>query len=79
MVIRALGPSLGAAGVANPLADPVLELHDSNGAVVATNDNWQTTQGPELEASGLAPNDAEEAAILATLAAGRLYRDRERP
>lgn len=70
VVIRGLGPSLGAAGVANPLANPVLELHDSNGAVVATNDDWETTQGAELQASGLAPTDSAEAAILATLAPG---------
>lgn len=39
VVIRAIGPSLAAAGVAHPLANPLLELHDSTGAVVATNDD----------------------------------------
>lgn len=70
VVIRGLGPSLGSAGVANPLMNPVLELHDTNGVVVASNDNWQATQGAQLQATGLAPNDPAEAAILATLAPG---------
>lgn len=70
VLVRGLGPSLGTAGVANPLADPVLELHNSDGVVVATNDDWQSTQGAAIEASGLAPEDPAEAAILATLAPG---------
>ncbi|MEO8724579.1 MAG: NHL repeat-containing protein [Acidobacteriaceae bacterium] len=70
VLVRGLGPSLGLAGVTNPLADPVLELHNSNGVVVATNDNWQSTQSVAIQASGLAPNDPAEAAILATLTPG---------
>src|SRR5204862_6582122 len=34
VIVRALGPSLGNAGVANPLPDPALELHDSNGTLL---------------------------------------------
>ncbi|MEO8724578.1 MAG: NHL repeat-containing protein, partial [Acidobacteriaceae bacterium] len=70
VLVRGLGPSLGAAGVANPLANPVLDLHDSNGALVASNDNWQAAQSTEIEATGLAPTKTMEAAILATLAPG---------
>ncbi len=70
VLVRGLGPSLGTAGVSNPLTDPVLELHDSNGTVIATNDNWAATQRAAIQASGLAPNDPAEAAILATLAPG---------
>ena len=70
VIVRAIGPSLGAAGIAGALADPTLELHDSNGAVVASNDNWKGTQKSEIEATGLAPSDDRESVILQTLAAG---------
>lgn len=43
VVVRALGPSLRDKAVPNPLQDPRLELHDQNGAVVASNDDWRTT------------------------------------
>lgn len=43
VLLRAIGPSLGDAGVANPLADPTLELHDAAGATIASNNDWQTT------------------------------------
>ena len=68
MIVRAIGPSL--AGIANALADPVLDLRDANGALVASNDNWQGTQKSEIEATGLAPTDTRESAIVRTLAAG---------
>lgn len=70
VVVRAIGPSLTQAGVANPLADPILELHNSSGAIVASNDDWQDTQEAEITASGLAPTDPNESAIYATLPAG---------
>ncbi len=70
VVVRAIGPSLGAAGVANPLQDPTLELHDSSGAIIASNDNWKDSQQAEIEATGLAPTDDRESAIEATLASG---------
>jgi hypothetical protein len=68
VIVRAIGPSL--AGVTGALPDPILELHDSNGATVASNDNWKATQKSAIEASGLAPNDDRESAILKTLSAG---------
>src|SRR5262249_35795269 len=43
VIIRAIGPELGQYGVPNPLADPTLELHDGTGALIGSNDNWQTT------------------------------------
>jgi sugar lactone lactonase YvrE len=70
VVVRALGPSLAAAGVANPLADPTLELHNASGAIVASNDDWQETQEAQIAATGLAPTDPNESAIYATLPAG---------
>jgi hypothetical protein len=70
VLLRALGPSLGELGVANPLADPMLELRDSNGTLIASNDNWKSDQQTEIEATGLAPADDAEAALLATVVSG---------
>ena len=70
MVVRALGPSLSGAGVSNPLSDPVLELRDGSGALVASNNDWQDTQKTQITASGLAPANPKESAIFATLPAG---------
>jgi hypothetical protein len=46
IVIRGLGPSLTAFGVPNALADPTLELRDSNGVLLASNDNCQGSPPP---------------------------------
>jgi len=79
VIIRAIGPELTQYGVPNALANPTLELHDSTGALIATNDNWRTTiiggiittnQVREITASGLAPADGRESAIIAELPAG---------
>jgi len=70
VVARAIGPSLSQAGVTNPLTNPTLELYDSSGALIASNDDWQDTQEAEIMASGLAPSDPNESAIFATLPAG---------
>jgi len=70
VVVRGIGPSLTQAGVPNALQDPTLDLHDGNGAIIASNDNWKDTQQLEIEATGLAPNDDRESAILATLVQG---------
>jgi hypothetical protein len=67
VVVRAIGPSLTAFGVAGALEDPILELHDKNGVLITSNDNWKETQQSEIEAAGLAPSDDRESAILATL------------
>ena len=70
VIARALGPSLGAAGVTGALQDPTLELHDSNGGLVALNDNWRDTQEGIISSTGLEPTDDREAALFAHLAAG---------
>ena len=70
VVVRALGPSLAQAGVSDFLGDPVLDLRDPNGALVASNDNWADTQQTEIEGSGLAPTETQEAAIYKTLSSG---------
>ncbi len=67
VVIRAIGPSLPVAG---PLADPVLELHNPDGTLIAVNDDWQQTQSAQINSLGLAPTDPRESAIYATLPAG---------
>jgi hypothetical protein len=56
--------------VTNALADPTLELHDSNGAVLSSNDNWRTDHEAEIEATGLAPKNDLESTILMTLPPG---------
>jgi uncharacterized protein GlcG (DUF336 family) len=70
VIIRAMGPSLGNYGVTSALADPTLELHDAAGAVIATNDNWADAQQDEVEATGIAPPDELESALVRTLAPG---------
>ena len=70
LVVRAIGPTLASPTIPDPLLDPTLELHDGNGALLQSNNNWRDTQEAELSASGLAPNDDREAALLATLAPG---------
>jgi len=73
VVVRALGPSLAQAGINNPLGNPILELFDNNGQIVAFNDNWQDdpSQAAELQQLNLAPADAAEAAIVAVLPPGQ--------
>jgi hypothetical protein len=70
VIVRAIGPSLGAFGVSGALQNPVLELHDGTGAVIATNDDWRTDQEQEIDATGLAPSNDLESVILADLAPG---------
>jgi Matrixin len=71
LILRAIGPSLAAMGVANAMADPNLELHDSTGAVIAANNDWLvSTQVVEIQQSGVAPSNKAESAIIATLAPG---------
>lgn len=70
VVIRALGASLLEAGISNVLPDPVLELNDAAGNSLARADNWREIQEAELIASGLAPTNDSEAAIVQALAPG---------
>ena len=72
VVVRAIGPSLVDAGVAEALLDPTLELHDSSGNLIASDDNWRddSAQEAQLEADGLAPTDDRESALDVTLVPG---------
>jgi hypothetical protein len=69
IVIRGIGPSLIAFGIANALADPTLELRNSSGTLLASNDNWGNN--PELIAAGLPPTNPLEAGIAITLGPGQ--------
>jgi hypothetical protein len=80
VIIRAIGQELTQYGVPNALANPTLELHDTTGALIASNNNWVTTiiggiitssQVHEIQASGFAPTDPFESAIIADLPAGK--------
>ena len=72
IVVRGIGPSLTAAGLPDALADPVLELRDTNGTLLVANNDWQDNpaQAAELMAAGLAPASTLESAIAATLPPG---------
>ena len=70
IILRAVGPSLAAFGISNPLADPVLELHGSDGSLITSNDNWKDTQQAEIEATGILPQSDLEPAIISTLDPG---------
>ena len=72
VIVRAIGPSLAHATppVLGTLPDPTLELHDSNGATLAFDDNWKDTQEAEIIATTIPPTDDLESAIVMTLAPG---------
>jgi cyclophilin family peptidyl-prolyl cis-trans isomerase len=71
VVVRALGPTLTQFGVANALNDPALEVRDAQGALVDSNDNWQTSpQKTQIQASGKAPPNPAEPAVYVSLPTG---------
>src|SRR5262245_30705711 len=79
VIVRGIGLELTQFGVPNALADPTLDLHDSTGALIASNNNWQTTviggiinsdQVSAIQNSGHAPTQPSESAIIATLPPG---------
>jgi uncharacterized repeat protein (TIGR03803 family) len=75
VIVRAIAPSLTAFGVPGVLSDPNLELHDSSGAAIASNDNWKTrpdgsSQQGEIEATAIMPPNDLEPALVQNLAPG---------
>ncbi len=70
VIFRAIGPSLAARGITGELQNPTLELLDSSGTRLAFNDDWRSDQAAEIIATGLAPENDAEAAIVRTLAPG---------
>ena len=67
VIVRAIGPSLPLPGA---LGNPTLELHDGNGVLIASNDNWRTDQEAEIIATGIPPSNDLESAIVRNLAPG---------
>jgi len=70
VVVRAIGPSLSSVGVADPLADPELQLFDGYGTLIFQNDNWRSDQEAQIVQSGLAPQSDQESAIISLLSVG---------
>jgi hypothetical protein len=70
LILRAIGPSLGNFGVPNPLADPFLALHNGNGAIIFSNNNWRDSQESTIQVTGLAPGSDFESAIVISLLPG---------
>jgi hypothetical protein len=79
VIIRAIGPELTQYGIPNALANPTLELHDGTGSLIASNNNWWTTiiggiiasdQVAAIQASGYAPGDGRESAMIVNLPPG---------
>ena len=71
VLIRGIGPTLARYNIPNALQDPMLELHDgTTGAVLTSNDDWKVHQQAAIEATGLAPPDDRESAILLSLQPG---------
>jgi len=73
VVLRAIGPSLASSGIANPLLDPTIELHDGDGALLGFNDDWRSPQLQAVYATLLAPTDDRESAIVAPFLAPGNY------
>jgi hypothetical protein len=73
VIIRAIGPSLATSGIANFLADPTLALHNGNGVLLMSNDNWKAnaTQAAQVIATGMPPKNDLESAIVTTLPPGQ--------
>jgi hypothetical protein len=70
VIVRAIGPELTASGVPGALQDPTLELHDGQGNLIAFDDNWKDSQQTQIAATGVAPTDDRESAIVQTLPPG---------
>ena len=74
LMVRAIGPSLANFGVPGSLQDTTLEVRAANGSLIAANDNWkinnQTNQSQQaaIQATGLAPSDDRESALMIEVA-----------
>jgi hypothetical protein len=72
IALRGIGPSLASFGISNVLADPTLELHNANGTIMISNDNWtdDPVSAAQLTATGLAPQNPNESGIFTALPPG---------
>ncbi len=73
VMIRAIGPSLSSSNVTTPIADPVLNVFDPAGTIIGSNDDWRSTQQAEITATGLAPFNDREAAVIVNLQGNTNY------
>jgi hypothetical protein len=72
VILRAIGPSLAEAGIANTLPNPTMELRDHNGVLLGSNNDWQDdpSKAALIQASGIPPKNALESALLTSLPPG---------
>jgi hypothetical protein len=70
VVVRAIGPTLGNFGIAGALQDPTLDLVNSNGVVLRSNNNWRDSQAAAITETGLQPSDDREAALVLAASPG---------
>jgi len=70
VVVRSLGPTLSQFGIPDGLSDATLTLYDGNGTQIAANDDWKQTQQAQIAATGFAPPNDTESAVLITRPAG---------
>jgi hypothetical protein len=73
VLFRAIGPDLISQGIPFALRNPTLELYDSQGTLITSNDDWKSSQQAQIEATGLAPGDDRDAAILMNLQPGTYF------
>ncbi len=66
VLLRAIGPSLPITG---KLADPILDVRDVSGALIARDDNWNSHRAVVL-GTGAPPDDEHESAVVTTLQPG---------
>ncbi|MBA3650324.1 MAG: hypothetical protein H0W66_02295 [Chthoniobacterales bacterium] len=78
VLVRAIGPSLAALGVSNPLSDPTVDLYDANGAVLRSDDNWRDTQESLIRSTGSGPGRRCRGGHRPLARAGKLHRGRAR-
>ena len=72
IILRGIGPSLSGSGLSGVLADPTLELRNSDGGIISSNNNWQddAAQAAIISKAGVAPTDPLESGIVTSLAPG---------
>ena len=70
VILRAIGPSLADDGVAEALANPVMELRAQNGSLLFQNNDWRSDQEEAVQDTGVPPENDLESAIVATLQPG---------
>jgi hypothetical protein len=69
VLVRAIGPSL--TQLTGPLQDPLLSVHNENGAAIISNDDWRNTQEAEIQDTTIPPSDARESAVVVALTPGQ--------